>query len=252
MRGIALLLVAALAAGCAHARLEPPPWTHEAGRHTARLEMAEQLLDMHNPEQALVVLAKAREEEGGSLALDVVQARAWLALGLTGEASAALEPWAERDPENLAFWQVLGLVRFGQKRVEEAESAFRRALALDPRDFDANNNLGFLLLSVGRSEEALPALRAAVAARPTEARARNNLGFALAALGREDEALDVFRATGPEAHALAQVGLAAERRGEPEKALAWYQRALSADPSQPLAVEALSRLDPPQDGGTPP
>jgi len=214
--------------------------------------MAEQLLDSHNAEQALVVLAAARQEDGGSVSIDLLQARAWLALGMVGEASAALDPWLEHPPGKAEFWRIVGLVRFDQKRTQDAETAFRRALELDPHDFEANNNLGFLLLSVGRPEDALPCLRAAVSVRPTEARARNNLGFALAALGRDDEALDAFRTTGPEAEALAHVGLACERRGDREQARSWYQRALDTDPHQPIAVEALGRVNPPSNGVTPP
>ena len=257
MKPILLVACACLTAGCAAAHpgavVEgPAPWETAEGRHVARLGMAEQLIEAQNPRQALVVLAAAREEEGGSVALDVMQARAWLALGMVGEASAALDAWLDHPPKQAEYWRVLGLVRFDQERVPEAEEALRRALEIDPRDYEANNNLGFLLLSLGRQEEALTHLRAAISVRPDEPRARNNLGFALAALERDEEALDAFRTTGPEAEALARVGLACERRGDMDEARSWYRRALDADPRQPIAVEALGRVEPPPDGETPP
>jgi Flp pilus assembly protein TadD len=55
------------------------------------------------------------------------------------------------------------------------------------------NNLGNLLLDQNRLEEAETAFRAAVAARPESAGPRNNLGGVLVRRGRFDEAAAQFR-----------------------------------------------------------
>ncbi len=226
-------------------------WSTPKGREEARLDMARTLLDMGRAQEAMTVLAAARQESGSELAVDVLQARAYLGVGMAGEAAALLEPWLRRSPRDAELYRTLGLVRFEQRRLEEAERAFLEAVEIEPDSFDSSNNLGFLLLTAGRPEEALVHLRAALALRPTDRRARNNIGFALAALERDEEALDVFRAADIEPSALANMGLACERRGDPNQARAWYDQALAIDPGQHLALEALQRLDEPETGAAP-
>jgi Flp pilus assembly protein TadD len=58
----------------------------------------------------------------------------------------------------------------------EAESVFRRAVALSPRDPDALNNLGVLLFETGREKEAEEQFRASVSGRPNVT-AYNYLGW---------------------------------------------------------------------------
>ncbi|MFH1463573.1 MAG: tetratricopeptide repeat protein [Pseudomonadota bacterium] len=245
------LLVALVLAGCAHRAgtgqivTDAPAWSTSAGRTEARLEMAGSMLDLGRPREALEIVAAARSECHDELALDLLQARAYLALGMPGEASALLEPWDQRHPRDAELYRMLGLTRFEQERLEEAEAAFRRAIQIEPDDHDVQNNLGFLLLVRGRPEEAVPLLRRALELQPDQLRARSNLGFALAAQGLDREAIEVFRAVQPEAAALTSMGIACERRGEPQTALTWYRRALAVEPAQAVAAEAVQRLAPP-------
>jgi Tfp pilus assembly protein PilF len=229
-----------------------PNWTTPDGRHATQLELAERLIELDQPREALTLLATVRTEAGKpELAVDVLSARATLELGMTGEAAAILEPWLERAPRDPDFHALLGLVRFDQKQLEPAEQALRRAIQLDAGHFEAHNNLGFLLLSDGRPELAIEQLRAALTIRPSDVRARNNLGFALAAAGQPDQALEVFRAVNSEPAALANMGLAAERSGDADAALAWYRQALALDPEHSAAALAVGRLQPSSQGDPP-
>lgn len=70
----------------------------------------------------------------------------------------------------------------------DALSAYRRAVAADPRHAEARRRLGRLLHRLGRAEEAAHELEVLVALAPDDAKAHNTLGIALAAAGRRDEA----------------------------------------------------------------
>lgn len=253
-----ILLLAVTFTGCVHRAgqdrtlEDAPAWTTSAGRDEARLQMASSMLELGRPQEALAVLAGARGESHDELAFDLLLARAYLALGMAAEAGAILEPWDARRQAEPELYRLLGLTRADLQRPDEAEAAFRRAVQLDPDDYDTQNNLGFLLLVRGRPEEAVPVLRRALELSPDEPRARTNLGFALAAQGLDREALDVFRAIQPEALALTNMGLACERRGAPEEALTWYRRALDIAPTQIAAAEAITRLAPSREPGSAP
>lgn len=247
------LLVTLLVLGCAGragrapatSAQAPADWSTPQGKLSTQLELAEQLIDLERPREALAMLAMVRQEQTRPvLALDVLQARATLDLGMAGEAAAILEPWIERSPRDAEFHALLGLVYYDQQAPAPAQTAFQRAIELDPQHFDAHNNLGFLLLSSGQPEQAIPELRAALGLRPNDRRALNNLGFALAATGEERQALEVFRAANPEPTALANMGLAAERRDDPEQAIAWYRKVLTVAPDHTTAASAILRLDP--------
>ncbi len=79
------------------------------------------------------------------------------------------------------------------RRHPEAESAFRRAIDLDPGKAVVHNNYGNLLSEIGRFDEAESAYRRAMVLQPGFAPAHNNLGNALRALRRSSEAEDAYR-----------------------------------------------------------
>ena len=82
---------------------------------------------------------------------------------------------------------ILGLVARGQNRVEEAEAAFKKVLALDPTDVGTLVNLGQLYLQARQYPEAVARFRAAVTAEPYNATAVYNLGLALIRSGQPEE-----------------------------------------------------------------
>jgi Flp pilus assembly protein TadD len=109
--------------------------------------------------------------------------------GALGEAEAlcraALAATKGRDGKS---WTALGMVLRQQGRLAEAESAYRRAVTIDPKDVYAHHNLGALLSQLDRAEEALAALKRAqnlgLAARELHV----NRGRALMQLYRFEEA----------------------------------------------------------------
>jgi len=75
---------------------------------------------------------------------------------------------------------------------EEAITAGRRAVALNPEFIYAYNNVGFAALQVGRDQLAIQYLEAATELTPVEPYMLNNLGVAYERMARHGDALAVF------------------------------------------------------------
>ena len=87
-----------------------------------------------------------------------------------------------------------GLEHHRAGRHDQAESAYRAALAMAPGLPDAVYLLAVIAHQRGRHAEAADALAPIVAASPDQAGPRQHLGEALAALGRHGEAAEYFTA----------------------------------------------------------
>jgi tetratricopeptide (TPR) repeat protein len=122
----------------------------------------------------------------------------WLHVELSryDEAESAYRQAIALDPKDALPWFNLGnLLKSHLGRYDEAESAYRQAIALDPKDARPWNNLGNLLQDhLGRYDEAESAYRQAIALDPKDADPWNNLGNLLQDhLGRYDEAESTYR-----------------------------------------------------------
>ncbi|MGQ9861061.1 MAG: 6-hydroxymethylpterin diphosphokinase MptE-like protein [Thiobacillaceae bacterium] len=114
-----------------------------------------------------------------------------LAEALAGDlevAQAHLRRALDMRPAVAAWWNDLGEVLRRLGCAQEAEEAFRLAIAHEP-SAAAYNNLGVLLTGLCRHDEALAALGQAIALDPTHALAHNNLGVVFERCGRLEDAL---------------------------------------------------------------
>ncbi|MDM0072719.1 tetratricopeptide repeat protein [Variovorax sp. J31P207] len=137
----------------------------------------------------------------------------------------------------------LGITLNALHRADEAEAAYRRAVALDPRQAKAWNNLGNLLarsFQASRRDEALHCYRQALAAKPDYANAHTNLGYELenrkdlaAAERSYREALRVQPRFLPAIGNLADL---LKRLKQPEEALRYYRQAIILDPHDPKFI----------------
>ena len=73
-------------------------------------------------------------------------------------ASNTLEKFLEKNPEDADAWNLLGYASRKLERFEKAESAYGRALAIDPDHKGALEYRGELYLKTGRAKEARDAL----------------------------------------------------------------------------------------------
>jgi tetratricopeptide (TPR) repeat protein len=132
------------------------------------------------------------------------------------QAESAYREVLEVRPGSVRAWVDVGNVAAERGRHADAETAYRRALAIEPDDRDALNNLAWLLLEGGvRLEEAEDlAARAGRPAGPERARARDTLGRIQLARGRCSEAQRTFR------EALESEAMADETRSRLQEGLA--------------------------------
>ena len=172
-------------------------------------------------------LVRGNRNTFAEIALDYSQA------GLFDEAAAVLQASPAGDPMLSYF---LGYVRWQQGDQDGAQAAFRQAAALPP-DGCFPHKL-----------ESVPALEQAMRANPADARAPYYLGNFWYAHQRYPEAIACWEqaeALDPDfATTHRNLGLAYyNKRGDPERALAEYERAFALDPSDARVLFELDQLE---------
>ncbi len=156
---------------------------------------AEIRINLGNLLRARGALRDAESEYRSALRLEPASRTARLALARVLNDGAAHDAAAdeagrllEANDRDAEAWVALGVARRAQGRLPEAESAYRRALALRPDYAVARHNLGALLGQLSRAEESLEHLDRAAALGVRDRPLHFNRGRALIELGRFDEA----------------------------------------------------------------
>ena len=143
--------------------------------------------------------------------------------GRVAVSGVVMEEWFR---EGVAFHQA--------GRFRDAEAQYRRVLAADPGNADAEHMLGVLAYQAKSYDDAERLIRAASRKRPDRPDILNNLGNALSARGCFPEAEQVFRSAltlMPEfGDAHYNLGLALKEQGRPDAALESLERAAELQP----------------------
>ena len=164
--------------------------------HIAHINLGKALLELGNPDEAVVHLAKA--------------------VRLTPD-----------DPE--AQYN-LGTVFAMQAKPDKAIVCFSEALRLNPDYGDAHGNLGVTLMRQGKPDQGSAHLAAAVKLKPDDPQVCCNLGLALLELNRPREAADQFsqalRLNPDSAATHYHLALALVRQDKPQQARLHVQKAL--------------------------
>lgn len=105
------------------------------------------------------------------------------------EALRAIEPLGRRHPEIAEIQHLLAIILDLNRRPEEANRHFRRAVELQPASVGIRTNFGASLMRVGRASEAERQFRRALDLEPNHPTASFNLGTTLLQQGRPDRAL---------------------------------------------------------------
>lgn len=155
--------------------------------------------------------------------------------GAGEETAAEIQKVVAANPDSAAHHTLLGLVRVNQKRPAEAETSFRRALALEPDRDLALAGLADLLMNTGRLDEARRMLESAVARKSDQLEVRMALGRAYLRSGRVEEAsremIEAARLDPSSPSAQAQAGLLLNMLEKTARAVPYMERALALDPT---------------------
>ena len=138
----------------------------------------------------------------------------------------------------------MGQVCDRQKRFAEAQENYQRAIRLaEDREPDLFNDLGYSFFLQGKLDKAESAIRKAVALRPTEPKYHNNLGLIYGHQRRFEDAWNEFRLAGGEADACYNLAFIKASLNDFAGAKACFRRALAIDPSHDQARRALRAFE---------
>ena len=203
-----------------------------AGRETpeARLILAEVLLGLGNPKEALAQFETLQSEPA-------YRARAFQGMGLSlaslsdfNLAKQPLDIAVAEDPNLWRAWLALGRVHDSNQDWQASRDAYDKALAIQPGSPVIVNNIGMSLMLQHRYDEAALEFQRALAADPSMEMVRANLRIALAWQGKYDEAV-VGLSGSSRADDLNNVGYVAMLRGDQDAAQRMFAQALEASPT---------------------
>ncbi len=180
---------------------------------------------------------------------------------LHAEANAALEQrnypaalklltaLAAKTPNDAHLLYDLGFTQEALDQTTNAADTYRRAIASDPKYFEAHLSLGLLLARSGKYDEARTELLAATALTSGDPALRARAYRALARLDQatrpadaSDELLAAMKLSPETPDDIILSGELAEAVNDPTAAEAAYRRLLAADPDNPTATGALVHL----------
>jgi len=126
---------------------------------------------------------------------------------------------------------------FQEKRFQEAEKYYLRAVAEDSENSLLYGQLGLIYLQLENHKDAVESLKMAVKLEPENGFYQNNLGLALFRLGRVRESIIYFENAvaldEKNARRWANLGLAYQKVGERQKAKEAFKKAVELNPANP-------------------
>jgi type IV pilus assembly protein PilF len=167
------------------------------------------------------------------------------------QAIVSFQKSLQSNPDNYDAHYALGSIHFQRKEYAEAESAFRRCIALKPDNGEALNFYGRTLIELKRLPEAVVALRKATTLPlyATPDVAYTNLGSALQTLGDNagalrayQEAIKIDPPTVPRALLYLEVGRLYVLQGENAKAREALAQVKVLDPQGTAGAEATKLM----------
>jgi tetratricopeptide (TPR) repeat protein len=177
-----------------------------------------------------------------------------LARGDLDRADTDLQEILQGTPEDFHALNLLGIVRAQQKREAEAESLFKKAIALQPDFPGAHASLGLLYVQLGKDDLAIGPLEDALKLDPSRKDTRSVLvsvwrrqAHADAERGDSEKALALLiqaRRVSPEDHDVEyDLGMVALRGALFSDAIDAFEQALKLKPDDSSALYALGRAE---------
>jgi Flp pilus assembly protein TadD len=141
-----------------------------------------------------------------------------------------------------ALYNLLANIYLAKRRPRDASLAYQQALHLDPDDSGALLGYARVMLDGGKLDEANHALDRLLALDPNDGTALETRGIALYRTGNRAQAIEQFRraATSSRASAASYVALAIDARGNSAKQLEWLELAWRAEPRDRWILDELT------------
>jgi serine/threonine protein kinase/predicted Zn-dependent protease len=136
----------------------------------------------------------------------------------------------QADPTNHVFQKMLGDVYAATKQDADAEAAYERVIALQPRYWAGYLNYAVFHYNRGRFDKAASLIEQLIQWTPDHAQALASLGGVYVAMGRNTDAENVSRRScslKPGRICYVNLGIALQRQRRSEEAIAAYERALA-------------------------
>ncbi len=166
-------------------------------------------------------------------------------------AETRLDAWLAEHPTDARALFDAGYVADAQNRLDDAVGLYRRAVAADPKSFEARVELGLLLARQGKLAEARPELLAATTLDPGPAgpalqarawRALAQIDEQSDPTAASNELLQALKLTPETPQDTLLAAQLAESAGQLDTADAAYRRMLTTDPKSKDATDGLAHV----------
>jgi predicted Zn-dependent protease len=198
----------------------------EADNTTARMRLAQILLQLDQAQEASVLFESLRQQRPEDVPVLLGLARCRRKLGENEAAEQLLEELARRAPRDAAVLLERGRLALEQSQREQAETWLRQAVQLAPHDYQTNYYLFLCLNQLDKKEEGEKYQQQA---RRIEADMK-----------RMNELTDLLQARPYDADMRCEVGRLFLRNGQPREGVLWLQSALQVAPDHQPTHQALA------------
>ncbi|MFS8084543.1 MAG: tetratricopeptide repeat protein [Acidobacteriota bacterium] len=162
------------------------------------------------------------------------------------EAFEALEVASGTNPESTELLYDLAMAAEKVDRLDVAESALKRVIALKPDEAQGYNALGYTLVDrTDRTEEGLRLIEKAHALSPEDAFILDSMGWGYYRLGQYPKSVEYLQKAldkRPDPEVAAHLGDVLGKMGQRDAAQKVWCDALKASPSHPVLLETMKRF----------
>jgi Flp pilus assembly protein TadD len=220
-------------------KLDPTQSTASHGASKVAEGLALKLSNEGHTDDALAVLARAKNVVPGSVDLLFDYGMVAMQLQRYQEAAASLESAQKEDPNDARILYGLARVRLAQQKMPEAEGLMRDYLKLRPEDATAHYGLGHILTMLLRNDEARAEFNRSIELAPQQTESYIELADIEAQAGNARRAQELYEhvlSRDPKhPAALAGMGILAYRAKAYAQADTYLQQAVTAAPQYQTA-----------------
>jgi len=207
------------------------------GNEDALLTKGDALTTLGQPDEAAVIFSQVLSFDPGSVSANIGLGRIRLSTDPVGAEELFLEA-LKHEPRNDVALNDLGIARDLQGRHTDAQTAYRRALGINPEMSAAQVNLALSLAMTGQSHDAVGLLQPLANKPGATEQTRHDLAAVLTMSGDRDAAAKILSRDLPPEQV--QQALAAFASAQPNAAATMLSPAQAPPPSAPSAPPPAS------------